>query len=316
MHKRVVIILLVLLLLSLAGNFFLLQHMQQTSFQSGQSLRLKYPLLSARALNPNYANNLTVNFLPLRQQIHQQVDPYADTFAIYFEYLPTGTTIGINEDHDFTAESLLKVPVVMAYFRKKERTGVTSDPTVKILPSELNAKFGDLYKKGVGYEINLGDAVKLALQKSDNTASLVIADQISNDDFQFVYDGLDIPEMVTGKTPIITAQEYSSVLKALYFGSVLNNEDSQEILSLLTQTDFKDMLPSGVPAGIPVAHKIGLVNGEIYQDCGIVYVPQAPYSLCMVSKSNKKTAEQRMHTLSKMVYDYVNSLQRSDEQGQ
>ncbi len=68
------------------------------------------------------------------------------------------------------------------------------DPTVAIQPKELNSRFGDLYKKGAGYKINLGDAVKLALQQSDNTASLILADQISEDDFQFVYDGLDIPE--------------------------------------------------------------------------------------------------------------------------
>jgi len=271
--------------------------------------------MSARGLNPRYPNDLLVNFLPLRQQIHKIVDPYADSFAIYFEYLPTGTTIGINEDHNFTAESLLKIPVVMAYLHKKERLGIKVDPTVKLLPSELNSKFGDLYKKGAGYQINLSDAVKLAIQKSDNTASLVLADQISNDDFQFVYDGLDIPEMVEGKTPIITAQEYSSVLKALYFGSVLSNDDSQYILSLMTNTDFHDLLPSGVPKDVPIAHKIGLVDGEIYEDCGIVYYPNRPYILCMVSKSDQKTARQRMHDISKMVYDYVDSLQRSSMQG-
>jgi len=274
------------------------------------SLRTKYPLLSTRAINPNAVNELIVNFLPLRQQIHKIVDPYGSSFAIYFEYLPTGTTIGINEDHEFTAESLLKVPVVMAYYHKKEVMGMKTDPTVTLTKDELNSKFGDLYKKGVGYLINLGDVVKLALQKSDNTASLVLADQISEDDFQFVYDGLDIPESVTGDTPIITAQEYSSILKALYYGSVLNSDDSEKILSLLTQTDFTSLLPSGIPKGIPIAHKIGLVNGQIYQDCGIVYLPQRPYSLCMVSKSDFKTAQERMHTVSKAVYTYVAQMQQ------
>lgn len=300
-----------LLILSLAGNFILLQQLQQSS-GSANALREKYPFLAARALNPNYPNSLVVNFLPLRQQIHKMVDPYKDSFAIYFEYLPTGTTIGINEDHDFTAESLLKVPVVMAYLHKKERTGMQSDPTVQIQQNELNNQFGDLYKKGVGYNINLTDAVKYALQQSDNTASLVLADQISEADFQFVYDGLDIPEMVTGKTPVITAQEYSSVLKGLYFGSVLSNDDSETILHLLTQTDFHDLLPSGVPANIPVAHKIGLVNGEIYEDCGIVYVPHKPYLVCMVSKSDQKTAQKRIHALSQTIYQYVINLNAED----
>jgi beta-lactamase class A len=305
-----VVILIILLVLSIVGNIFLFQKWQNASTGDPLAqLRAKYPLLSGRAINPNGIHALIVNFLPLRKQVHKIVDPYGNSFAVYFEYIPTGTTIGINEDHNFTAESLLKVPVVMAYYHKKEVMGMKADPIVTITKSELNTKFGDLYKKGAGYKINLADAVKLALQQSDNTASLVIADQISEDDFQFVYDGLDIPEIVNGNTPLITAQEYSSVLTALYFGSVLNNDDSEKILSLLTQTDFNNLLPSGIPKGILIAHKIGLVNGEIYQDCGIVYVPQRPYSLCMVSKSNFKTAELRMQEVSKAIYTYVSQIQ-------
>lgn len=310
--KGLTIILIVLLILSIAGNVYFFQNWQYKNTVTNQTqterLRLQYPLMSARALNPNYPNDLVVSFLPLRTNIQKTVAPYGDSFAVYFEYLPTGTTIGVNEDHEFTAESLLKVPVVMAYYHKKERLGITTDPTVKILPSELNSKYGDLYKKGAGYKINIYDAIKLALQHSDNTASLVIADQISESDFQFVYDGLDIPEMVVGNTPIITAQEYSSILKALYFGSVLNNDDSELILNLLTHTEFNSLLPSGVPSVIPIAHKIGLVNNQIYQDCGIIYLPQKPYSLCMVSKSNPTVAQERMHAISAMVYQYVNSL--------
>jgi len=298
----------VLLVGSLIGNFFLWQELQQSSSQKLSQLKQHYPLLSSRAINPNYTGALIVNFLPLRQQIHRIVDPYNNDFAIYFEYLPTGTTIGINEDRDFTAESLLKVPVVMAYFHSKEVNNITTDPMVQIQKKELNTSFGDLYKKGAGYSINLGDAVKLALQKSDNTASLILADHISQSDFDFVYAGLDIPEALDKNTPIITAQEYVSILKALYFGSVLNNDDSEYILSLLTKTDFNNLIPSGVPSTIPVAHKIGLVNKEIYEDCGIIYLPQRPYALCMVSKSSAQVAQQRMHTLSSIVYQYVAGL--------
>ena len=210
--KGYILILIFLLILSIAGNIYFYQSWENEKIKNSQNqvsmLRMKYPFMAARAINPNYPNELVVSFLPLRNKIQKVTSPYGNSFSIYFEYLPTGTTIGINEDHEFTAESLLKVPVVMAYYHKKERLGITTDATVKILPSELNSKFGDLYKKGAGYQINLADAVKLALQQSDNTASLILADQTTESDFQFVYDGLDIPEMVMGNTPIITAQEY------------------------------------------------------------------------------------------------------------
>jgi beta-lactamase class A len=272
--------------------------------------REKYPLIAKRVLLDEWAGatDIITNFLPLRQQIREVVKPYEDSFALYFEYLPTGTSIGINEDSEFTAASLLKVPVVMAYYHKKEIAGYEQDPTVKIQQNELDKHFGELYKKGAGYDINLADAVKLALTESDNTASLILADQISQDDFSYVYEGLDIPLTVKDESPIVTAQQYTSILKSLYFASILSKDDSQKILDILTKTKFNDKLPAGVPEGIPVAHKIGLIDKQIYQDCGIVYVPARPYVLCMISKSDRKTAVTRMSTISKMVYYYVSKV--------
>jgi len=269
----------------------------------------RYPFLVSSSIYPSYLNNHVVNFLPLRQKIDKEVKPYNDRFALYLEYLPTSTTIEVNGDSEFTAESLLKVPAVMAYFHKKERLGTAQDPTVSIKANELNNKFGDLYKKGAGYQINLANAVKLALQKSDNTAAIVITDQISGSDFNFVLDGLDSSVAMYENSPVITAQGYASILKALYFSSVLNNEDSEKILELLAKTDFSDMLPAGIPKGIPVAHKIGVAYEQLYSDCGIVYVPMHQYILCMVSKSDLLPARERMKKISAMIYTYIAHLQ-------
>lgn len=300
-------ILIVFLVASIVGNcvFFLLWQNGNREFSQSTVLIEKYPFVARRVLLTGWNNDVINSFLPLRSKLHQEIDPYADSFAMYFEYLPTGVSIGIHEDIEFTAASLLKVPVVMAYYYKKERLGIKEDETVKIKKKSLNDRFGDLYKKGEGAAINLKEAVKLTLQKSDNTASLVIADQISDDDFRYVYEGLDIPLALEGDSPIITAQQYISVFKSLYFASILNLDDSQEILRLLTHTEFNNMLPKGVPKDIPVSHKIGLIDDEIYQDCGIVFVPNRPYALCMISKSDKPTAQKRMYTISKLIYKYL-----------
>jgi beta-lactamase class A len=300
----------VLFSLSLIGNFFLFSiwHKGTDAVQVNFAEK-NYPFLSRRAATGTIHNDILTNFVPLRKQLRELVGSYNDEFAFYFEYLPTGTSIGIHEDDEFTAASLLKVPVVMAYYHKKETENITQDPVVTIMPKELDEHFGDLYKKGAGAQISLGEAAKIALQQSDNTASFILADNISNDDFKFVYEGLDIEFTVLEDSPVITAQQYTSILKSLYFSSILNRDDSQEILDLLTNTRFKDMLPGPIPDDIPVAHKIGLINKQIYQDCGIVYLPKRPYTLCMISKSDRPTAEQRMQAVSKVVYEYVAAYQ-------
>ena len=61
----------VLLLISLIGNYYLYTRLEQSHPNTVMKLVKKYPLMSARALNPSYPNELIVNFLPLRSNIQK-----------------------------------------------------------------------------------------------------------------------------------------------------------------------------------------------------------------------------------------------------
>lgn len=277
------------------------QVVSQTAFHK---LEKKYPYLSKRILS-EYQADILINFLPLRSQLWKLTKPYRDSFAFYFEYLPTGTSIGINEKSEFSAASLFKIPIVMAYYHKKERLGINEDPVVTIQENQIGEEFGTLWKKGAGAQISLDEAIRRAIIDSDNTAIKIVSAQVTPQDFDDVYEGLDIDLKVKDDTAIITSKHYSSILKALFYSSVLTREDSNKILALMTETAFSDKLPAGVPKDILVAHKIGILRKDMYMDCGIVYVPRRPYSLCMVSTSDEKTARERMIQISHEVYKYV-----------
>lgn len=268
----------------------------------------KYPYLSKRILR-EFPQDVLINFLELRQQLQIETDPYGDTFGLYFEYLPTGTSIAINANTEFYGASLIKVPLVMGYYHMRERTKLQGDPLLEIQKEQINKEFGDLWKKGAGYKIRASEAVKLALIESDNTAVNLLIPFITTEDFDKVYESLDIDFRTDPNGAVISAKNYASILKALYFSSVLSKESSQEILDMLTKTKFPDKLQAGVPQNITVAHKIGDFvgkNGEVgYRDCGIVYIPKRPYLLCMFSKTDEQTARERMQAVSVQVYRYV-----------
>lgn len=294
-----------------AGVFFKDFHVSLLKSESNSPdlLVSKYPYLSKRILQEEQ-NDILINFLALRRQLREMVAPYQDSFAFYFEYLPTGTSLGINEKIEFSAASLIKVPVVMAYFHYKERTGLDNDHVVKIQEDQIDSGFGDLWKKGAGAEISLEETVRLSLIESDNTAALVLAGNVPQEDFDEVYEGLDIDLRIENEETIITAKQYSSILKALYFSSVLSKDSSQKILELLTNSHLNDKLKAGVPKEIPVANKFGVLGDELFQDCGIVYVPQRPYILCMVSRSNAEIARERMKDISSSIYRFVSQVNR------
>ena len=313
-HKK---LLLVFFLISILVNIALIINFIQNKPSLAQQnhfeqLQKKYPLLSKRILR-DFPQDVLINFLDLRTTLHAQVTPYGDKFSFYFEYLPTGTSIGINDRDEFHAASLFKVPVVMAYYHQRESLGITGDLLAEVKQEDLDSEFGNLWKKGAGYKIKFSQAVRLALEESDNTAAKLIARNISEEDFTPVYEGIDIDLTTDSQGALLTAKNYTSVLKALYFSAVLNKDDSQEILDLLTKSKFNDKLVAGVDSNVPVAHKIGdfidqQTNNHAYMDCGIVYLPRRPYILCMLSMSDNETAKQRMQMVSKTIYDYVSSV--------
>ncbi len=268
----------------------------------------QYPLLSKRILQ-EYPVDLLINFRQLRREIREESAPYQDTFGLYFEYLPTGTTIGINEKDDFTAASLLKVPIVMAYFFGQEKNNSYEDIVATITEEDINKSYGTLWKRGIGEKIRISEAIELALTESDNTAINVISRYVSIDDYHAVNEGLDIELKEIKSTPIITLKQYASILKALYFSSVISKDHSQQILHLLEQSKFRDKIPAGVGKEIKVANKVGLLEDKLYTDCGIVYLPRRSYLLCMVSATDEEIARQRMVYFSRKVYSFLKSAQ-------
>lgn len=304
------ILLWAVILISLSLNFFLLFLLSQKPTPSIPltSLNTDYPLLASRILIENY-HDVLINFIPLRSSLKEIVAPWEDSFSFYFEYLPTGISIGINEKHEYETNSLLKLPFIITLYRQMEETGLDIESTtLKLEEKHIDQEFGTLWQKGPGYEITVKEAVNYAIIDSDNTAIKAIKDLLQPKYLVQVYDNLDVP-LTTDKdnNPTISAKNYSSILKSLYFSSILSKENSQKILDLLTMTNYKDKLPSGITDNIKVAHKIGVRRGQIYQDCGIVYLPERPYILCMFSRSDENTARDRMTLVSKTIFNFLNA---------
>src|SRR3989344_3795689 len=117
------ILLTVILVISIGFNIAQIQKSSPSNDIVRPQETRKFPYLAPRILIDDPTDTL-INFLPLRKELREMTKNFEDSFALYFEYLPTGTSIGINEKNEFSAASLIKVPIVMAYFHQKERLGI------------------------------------------------------------------------------------------------------------------------------------------------------------------------------------------------
>lgn len=273
----------------------------------------KYPLLSKRIFSENQ-NDILINFTPLRTALREYVGKQNEQIGVYFEYLPSGTSIGVNDQMEVRLASLIKVPTVMAVYKDIEAGNLSLNTAVTMQKEDIDQRFGNLWRRGVGTRLTIRETININLVESDNTATRILVRHLSEGAIDAVFDSLDLPKERENGAAVISPKSYASILRSLYLSSYLDRQHSNEILDILTRTNFTDQIPAGVPNGIKVAHKIGIFEGAsqqpVHNDCGIVYAPSRPYTLCVMVPGSEATARKHAQYLSKMVYGYIEKVER------
>ncbi|MFA5799318.1 MAG: serine hydrolase [Patescibacteria group bacterium] len=249
--------------------------------------------------------DLIINFQSLRDYLKEtyEADP---NISIYFEFLNTGANISISKDAEFWPASLLKVPVAMAAAKKIENGIWKRKNELVIMPSDKNERFGELYKQPIGTRLEIEELIRLVLTESDNTANFILVRNLEPSEFQNIYEHLGLTEFISNEGKI-SAKKYSVMFRALYNASYLSEENSQKLLSLMTETKFKEYLGSGLPQDIKFSHKIGISDDkEVFLDSGIIYLANRPYLLtAMINTKDIAFAQKEMKEISEKVYNYI-----------
>ncbi len=269
-----------------------------------------YNFLARRVLIDN-PNDTLLDFSTLQKNYQEYLTNKGlnDKVSLNFEYLPTGSSIGFNEDQEYVGASLLKLPLVVSAYKLAEQGRINLDTKIPLKKEWLNDSFGNLYKKGAGYELTYREAISYALRDSDNTAALMLFDLVSTKQGTASPNILGFVDANYATSPqenvLIGAQAYTSILKCVYFSCYLNHDDSQAILTYLSRSDDQTRLQLFLPDNLTVAHKIGTFSNEVQSDCGIFYLPKRNYSLCIMVKGQDPEASQIIGDLSYMTYHYL-----------
>lgn len=250
--------------------------------------------------------DVIVNLQPLRKYLTDKYEADLGVSA-YFEVLNTGANISIGKDAEFYPASFLKVPIVMASVKNIEEGRWNWNTELTLIESDKDDHFGTLYKQPVGTQFTVEYLIEKMLEDSDNTAYYMTLRNLEKDvPKQSVWNHLGLQDFFTNDGKI-SAKRYAVVLRSLYNAAYLSKENSSKILTLLTKTPFTEYLEQGLPKRVEFAHKIGEIPSEaVYMDAGIVYLPNRPYILIVMTQGKeKKVAEQIMKDISERTYKYV-----------
>ena len=271
----------------------------------------KYELLNPARKFVNQ-KDLIVNIQPLRDELNKFEG--SQDISIYFEYLPTGANISVNKDAEFWPASLLKVPVAMAVAKKIEKGEWKWSNKLVLLASDKDEQFGTLYQEPTGSTHTIEELVRRVLVDSDNTANFILVRNLEEREIMSVYEHIGLKDFFYASGNI-GAKKYSTIFRALYNSSFLTEENSQKILSHLSETKFNNYIQSGLPPDVSFAHKIGTGSErEVYLDSGIVYLKNRPYILTVMVKSkDEQAAIEKMKQISERAYDYVANYNENEK---
>jgi hypothetical protein len=245
----------------------------------------------------------------------------AEDVSIYYRDLNSAKWIGINEDEDFMPSSMLKVATLIGYLKEAEKDpGVLSKKLHYVAQTDPGQYFKPAHPLPTG-DYSVEELLQAMITESDNFASdLLIANNTPA--VLDVYSKLRLPYPPKNLTDFMSAKTYSVIYRILYNSSYLTRSDSESALKMLSETNFTQGLAGGVPNTVTISHKfgehtIGLSDGSIdsreLHDCGIVYYPDHPYFLCIMTKGKEFASLQNViSNISKIVYNNEVQLYKSN----
>jgi beta-lactamase class A len=239
--------------------------------------------------------------------------------SLYFRDLNNGPWIGINEKEEFAPASLLKVPIMIAFFRNAEDNPSMLEKNIKIDDEDLNKSvtpnivFDNLLEVGKTY--SLSEISEIMIQKSDNTGVIVLLKNIKFNYIKGVFDSVGVPFRDISTEVPVRVKDYAGFFRVLYNSSYLNRPMSELALEILSKGEYMHGLRKGVPSEVVIAHKFGerTIAGEKdsiqLHDCGIIYYPQKPYLLCIMTRGNSfENQEKAIEELSSFIYNEVDKI--------
>ena len=230
-------------------------------------------------------------------------DGNATDVSVYFRDMDSGTWTGINETEPYEPASMLKVTLMIAYFKRS-----VSDPAIlskKLYYTPTNHAEEHYRAKDslpAGY-YSVNDLITYMIKYSDNDALQALSTADDGHTAE-VFNLFQLPTPATGTTTdYMSARSYSRVFRILYDSTYLPWDLSEKALKILSNTDFALGLVDGVPQQVVVSHKFGertivardgSVAARELHDCGIVYKTQQPYFLCVMTRGSDFAKQQKI----------------------
>ena len=253
--------------------------------------------------------------------------------------LTDGKTLLLHGDEVFPQASSIKIAILAELYHQEHQAREGAKD---------KARLADLYTVGkedlvADSDVMLGltpgvtrltnrDLATVMIAVSDNSAANVLIDRVGMENVNAMLAGLglkhtrlqrkmmDLIAAREGRENVATPREMMTLLEAIYRHRLFSQELTDDFLNMLatgwSQNSKRSAVLRGLPAGVRAAEKPGELEG-VRADSGIVFTPDRPYVLCVMTTYAKDegSAEDAISRIAGLTYSYFDLVGRASDYG-
>lgn len=238
----------------------------------------------------------------------------------FFLDLDTGNYLSVNGDAVFPTASIIKLPILVAFFQDVDAGKIRLDETLVMSRDVIVGGSGEMQDLPVNSKFSALQTVTNMIVISDNTATNMIIKRMGgigvlNQRFRsWGIQNIVIRNMLPDLkgTNTATARELVRLLVLLDKQKLLSPTSQARALDILRRVRNRSLLPVGLGQGATIAHKTGDI-GFMLGDTGIIEMPNGKHYLAAVlveSEYDDPAARDYVQDVSRMVYTYLSNVGR------
>lgn len=252
-------------------------------------------------------------------------------FAVAFKDLSTVQEFLINAHESFHAASTMKTPILIETFKQAAEGKFQLTDSMLIHNNFKSIVDGSVYSLDsaedsekelytlMGKKMAIKDILYKMITKSSNLSTNLMVDLVGAKNANETMRSLGAKDIRVlrgvedgkaydlGLNNTVTAYDLMVIFEHLANETVVSKKACDEMIQILEDQYFRDIIPAKLPSGIRTATKSGSIT-KICHDSGIVFLPGGKkYVVVLLSKGieDQKVSTETLATVSRIIYDHV-----------
>jgi beta-lactamase class A len=251
-------------------------------------------------------------------EARQQIEDYHGVAGLYVWDLEGDYGYGIRPDEEFFTASIIKVPIMVAVYRKVDEGELNFSQQIEIKEEDWAAGAGWLQWEKAGTKQTVGDLLLLMMTQSDNVAANALVRTVGGAEHvnqvarsmgaedTLVYQKVSsergaVPSLDNRSTP----RDMVAMMRQIAQGKAASEKSCGYMIDLMHRDKLDWWLDAGLPDDVDAANKAGWLY-KVYDEVGIVDDGSHRYVIAILTKHGSADVyegQDLIKALSKSVWE-------------